>query len=287
MKTPITVAILVLMTVAIPGQVEKAGGPVLIDKDREEKPPAQNEKKPCSFSDWTAYSWKTAMSWDVKSCIAAGADPDGLLHGRTPLHWAVQEDNGMAVEILLDGGADPNIGLYGHEFGDKPLHWAVNRGGVMMIKSLLNAGADPNALDQNRETPLQIAKDKYDLVREVLEAHLMKTGRGGTPAVQSDGDCSIPGYMEAHRSGDVVAFVRNNDWKFQGLPWCPTGVPFQVRSIALKIAVAQCGLATSEGAAPEKIQTRKRQIRESCAQLNALDERLGGDDCRCPTNLVR
>lgn len=56
------------------------------------------------------------------------------LAGRTPLHYAVANDQLDSVKLLLELGADPDIA--DKEFGVIPLHWATGSGNLEIIKLL-------------------------------------------------------------------------------------------------------------------------------------------------------
>lgn len=79
---------------------------------------------------------------------------------KTPIHIAVNMESLDIVQLLLDGGADPNqtdLGLC------TPLHWACMNGDLAMTKLLLSYGANPNALDLAASTPLHEAVRKNRL----------------------------------------------------------------------------------------------------------------------------
>ncbi len=60
--------------------------------------------------------------------------------GRTPLSWAAQSDDSVALEWLIENGADPNR-VNVHGWG--PLHFAASDGHVRALRQLLQAGARP------------------------------------------------------------------------------------------------------------------------------------------------
>ena len=76
-----------------------------------------------------------------------------LPNGTTALHQAVFQDHHDIVNLLIERGADPNIG---DENVWTPLHWAVERRRMDMVKLLLNRGADPNKMSKHW-TPLHRA----------------------------------------------------------------------------------------------------------------------------------
>ena len=72
--------------------------------------------------------------------------------GMTPLITAVQNGHEYVAQLLLAGGAEPNI----HEDRDgiTPLFIAAYKGYQNLIRLLLNKGADINKGDKNGMTPL-------------------------------------------------------------------------------------------------------------------------------------
>ena len=231
----------------------------------------------------------------VKALLAFGADPNARAEsGETPLHSLVNRIMEEAREALnLDGTL--------HEKSVRYFTTALSArfDNGRSIPALLEGGADPNARDAKGRTPWDLVQasgpKEQELFRDTEAYWTLNDARFQKPTspvaapdteeldkvAETGGKCEIPGYLEAVRSGNAQTI----DWKNLGLPWCPASTDLQVRAIALKIAVAQCGLATSQGAEPEKVKTLRRQIRESCAQLKALGSRLGSETCQCPSGL--
>ena len=130
---------------------------------------------------------------DAKTFIAAAGD-DGVAHavkmmGRDLLIEAVNENNGEVVQLLLNHGVDPNLGIlqaaqidsmgtlityvadpdaemltvllkHGadantkHERGFTPLHLAAYTGNFLGIETLLQNGGNPNIVNQHGGTAL-------------------------------------------------------------------------------------------------------------------------------------
>ncbi|CAN0447433.1 unnamed protein product, partial [Ectocarpus fasciculatus] len=90
-------------------------------------------------------------------------------HGYTALHYCATVrivgqpvgDNGDAVRVLLEAGADVNAKTTGDDPNccDTPLHLAVNRrtASIGTIRALLEGGANVNSHNKYERTPLHIA----------------------------------------------------------------------------------------------------------------------------------
>ena len=78
----------------------------------------------------------------------------GDAQGWTPLQWATRRCDFDMVEMLLQGGADPNISINKHRITAPPLHYAVRNGDLRSVDHLLKYGADMNALDSTHSTAL-------------------------------------------------------------------------------------------------------------------------------------
>ena len=111
----------------------------------------------------------------VRGLLRAGFDPNpppfgphGQRPSYSPLTTALATDAQM-VEILLEGGADPNFSLSND---DAALLWAVGEGQVEMVRRLLAAGADPNVCEEDGETPMLWAtgSENLELMQLLYEA---------------------------------------------------------------------------------------------------------------------
>ena len=90
--------------------------------------------------------------------------------GRTPLHYAVGEEQTAAVDLLLSLNASPDIKE--SVYGDTPLHWAVGSGNLDIVKLLAPAIENIDATNQRNQTAAMIAAadDKQEIL-DVLIAH--------------------------------------------------------------------------------------------------------------------
>lgn len=81
---------------------------------------------------------------DIRASLAAGVPADVVAPGfpYTPLTVSVSSQCALAVDLLLDAGADPDLRLPGE---DPPLAVAVLVDDVASVRGLLDAGADPDA----------------------------------------------------------------------------------------------------------------------------------------------
>ena len=100
----------------------------------------------------------------INRIMLAGADPTVFNHSRfTPLHAATRH-GAYELERLLDANNRPNPNVQDGD-GLTPLHWALSptvnpsRGTVKdIVRLLLQRGADPTVLDNNGESPLELAR---------------------------------------------------------------------------------------------------------------------------------
>lgn len=82
----------------------------------------------------------------------------------TPLIYACQNNALEIVKMLLDNGANPNIG---NQKNITPLHFSAALGAVPIVNLLVKAGADVNCTDNNGITPLM-----YMVIKEKTAAAL-------------------------------------------------------------------------------------------------------------------
>jgi hypothetical protein len=104
----------------------------------------------------------------MKELLAAGADPNALSRGWSPLTRSVLWGQVQAVEVLLAAGADVNS--YERHIGSA-LYLAVAARRPALVRKLLDRGADPNAAPVWGHTPLMRAamQGDLDVARRLLE----------------------------------------------------------------------------------------------------------------------
>ncbi len=149
--------------------------------------------------------WRAARAGDVdavREAVSAGLSldaRDGL--GRTPLVVAVVHGRKRCVDVLLDGGADPETPS-GHR--SRPLAYAAFRGDAALCARLLGAGADPNKKAADGWTALHVAARAFinpsaPSTRRLLDGvRPHRSPRARAPPTSSD--CSWRGARRATRA---------------------------------------------------------------------------------------
>ena len=94
----------------------------------------------------------------VNLLLDGGAEPN-LAHknGKTPLQYAAQQGHKYVVQLLLDRGAEINMA---DQRGLTPLHWAAINGHTEVVQLLFDRGAELNIAAQNGVTLLHCAASK-------------------------------------------------------------------------------------------------------------------------------
>lgn len=90
------------------------------------------------------------------------------MYGRTPLIMAVKAGHTRVASLILQRGADWNLG---DNSLNTPLHYAAAFGWIDCLELLLKAGADINAENIWKITPIQIAmlKNRKQCIKRLLE----------------------------------------------------------------------------------------------------------------------
>lgn len=155
-------------------------------------------------------NWKRA-----RKLARTGAGVNKVSDDWTPLSWAVVHKKWKICEVLLEQGADPNLGGQAQsgaltfacgrdpesvkvaklliQHGLPPnqlLHAACKSGTVGTVRGLLNRGADPNLLDEQGEVPLRDARSPA-IIRELF--------RHGADPLAYNSDKSHPLHYNAVR----------------------------------------------------------------------------------------
>lgn len=109
------------------------------------------------------------------------------LNGGTPLTIAADKGHVKILQMLLDGGADPNLL---NQVQDSALGYAASKGFVKIVKILLEKGADPNLVLHDQLIALFAATSTAndEIVKLLLEAGTNVNHQdinGNTPLIQT------------------------------------------------------------------------------------------------------
>ncbi|MEE9128514.1 MAG: ankyrin repeat domain-containing protein [Phycisphaerales bacterium] len=118
--------------------------------------------------------------------------------GARPLHLACFFGQTEAAKLLLDCGADVNVGVAAFG-GVYPLHSAAASRSVDIVRILLEAGADPNTKQQGGWTALHAAVTHNDCpTTQTLLQH------GADPMVKTDDGVTSIDLARSARNLDIV-----------------------------------------------------------------------------------
>ena len=109
--------------------------------------------------------WDSAAAGDidgVKTAIDQDADISAMDfrsngNGRYALSYAVKQDSGELIDVLIASGADVNLP---NKTGFTPLHHAAEYGSPIAAQRLIKAGADPVPETRLKVSPLDIAENR-------------------------------------------------------------------------------------------------------------------------------
>lgn len=131
------------------------------------------------YSPPLAVAAKNRRNADLRLLLERGADPNlGDYGGRTALHEAAFVGNVEAVRVLLDAGADPNRVVPVNDY--TPLHQAIYapEPNPYVVRLLARGGADLEWTDSRGAPPLFAAVEHVDFLRILLEAGADVHARG-------------------------------------------------------------------------------------------------------------
>ncbi len=105
----------------------------------------------------------------VSFALLAGADPNFLVNGISPVHAAIAKDRAPIVELLLASQADINLA---GKNGIRPIHLAAAFGSTQLLQAVLSKGPDLNVKNDDGDTALTLAtaKNKFDNVALLKES---------------------------------------------------------------------------------------------------------------------
>ncbi len=111
---------------------------------------------------------------------AFGAGPGFSRQGPPPFREPGDRNPAEAVKLLIKAGADPNV--WSWPDNSPPIHRAVALGNLDVIKALAAAGAKLDAIDNDGQTPLQIAEQNNtpEAIKKAEEA-IVAAIANGTP----------------------------------------------------------------------------------------------------------
>ena len=118
--------------------------------------------EPLKFNDFTSAFFYKGVKYaiDKSYCISNIAN-----NKKSPLHEAVEKDDILMAQLLIEGGIDPNVRDLN---GKAPIHAARN---ARMIIKLINCGADPNARDKSGASPIfsALQRDDIKIIKTLVE----------------------------------------------------------------------------------------------------------------------
>jgi ankyrin repeat protein len=145
-----------------------------------------------------------------------------LEDGATALAWAAVRSNSDIAELLLKGGANPNIV---NEQGIGPLYLAIGNGSTAIVRLLLAHGANVNLARPDGETPLMLATrlGQVDVMKMLIdrgaEVNAKDIKFGQTPLMWAAGHPAATKLLLEH-GADVHAISKI--WDITATIYTPT-----------------------------------------------------------------
>lgn len=132
-----------------------------------------------------------------------------LVNGYTALHWAVENDDRDAVQLLLEAGADVNrVASFDAHAGVTPLHLAAQDGRTDVANDLLRHGAtrDPRKSTRNRDNITPLHQAVYNSHPATVDALL---AAGCDPNIQADNGYAAIHYAAQKGSVEMTKAIAN------------------------------------------------------------------------------
>jgi ankyrin repeat protein len=124
--------------------------------------------------------------------------------GKSPLHWAVLNDNKEMLSLLLEFKAPPNAV---DQNGKTPLHLAAARGDKEMVRLLLDAKSPLEAVDHDGATPLFYAEaGEHKEVAEMLRVAGPNVQGAAIAGIAPPTQKAMRSYARRIADGDATAF---------------------------------------------------------------------------------
>ncbi len=80
------------------------------------------------------------------------------IYHKSPLHYAVENNHTLCIQLLLKEGADPNLfNDNGYAFDDTPIHIASGNNNLEILKLLIHYGGNFNITSKDGLTPFHVA----------------------------------------------------------------------------------------------------------------------------------
>ena len=159
---------------------------------------------------------QVAKTDDYKKATAllnTGADPNAKdKSGRTPLHYAAEQDAHQTVKVLLDNRRTSRARVNSKdEDGFTPLHYAAEQDAHQTVKVLLAKGAFPNAKDKSGATPLSSAvwEDAHQAAQVLLDA-------GADPNAKDKGGYTPLDYAVKNKTHKTARLLRSSGGRNSG-----------------------------------------------------------------------